>query len=768
MSACPGVVELDQYLSGELSDEEGGEIAGHVSTCTICQSTLHDLQRNQRIEPIVHALLTESEEVSILAADGDFIGPYRILRELGRGGSGVVYVAEQQNPRRQIAVKVIHGSGRDAAKHERSLQREARALARLQHPSIAAVYDAGRTDTGQLYMAMECVDGISLTAFSRRNQQTVREKLELFIAVADAITSAHQRGVIHRDLKPSNVLVQDDGRPKVLDFGLAKLLTADSDDTDAPPSLFTEVGRVAGTIPYMSPEQVSGASADLDVRSDVYALGVMLFELLTGRFPYTPDKHNLVSAARTICETPPLVPSTLQPQCRGDLDTVLLKALEKAPERRYASVAEFAGDVGRILNHEPITAKPAGTWYTLKKFAQRQRATVAVAIVSLVLLVIATGTAIGQAVSATRQRDAAQRRLVYAQEAAAYVLWGVGSQVDYVLGTRDIKRHLAEVSYKYHQRLAAEQPDDPSAQLGLWRALQTLVYLSIEVGDDERVAVLADMLDDKLAQIAQIHPEDAVVRRTEAAMYAALCKHAEMRGDLAKARDYADQILGIAQSLADRYDPDQLEVVQPEDLIQPGPNSGATPTYVQDQFALAQAHARVADLKDDPDAALTHYQEAQRNLDMAMSIDPTLDPIYRDDLSDYAPLAPPILLRVGSRPHYVRQRAAILRGLGITESRRGDFAKAKELLSESLLMNQGLLQEDPGQPANIAAVAACHAEIARLFLHQGQYDAAALHANEAYNLHGQLASADPRNVELAARISQDAELIDTALGNRGR
>jgi len=760
MPACPGVVELDQFLSGELSDEAGGEIAGHISSCAICQSTLHDLERNRRIEPIVHALLTESEDLSPLAAEGDFVGPYRILRELGRGGSGVVYVAEQQNPRRQVAVKVIHCSGRDATKHERSLQREARALARLQHPSIAAVYDAGRTDTGQLYLAMERVDGVSLTAFSRRNKQSVSEKLELFIAVADAVTSAHQRGVIHRDLKPSNVLVQDNGRPKVLDFGLAKIFTADSDDADAPPSLFSEVGRVAGTIPYMSPEQVSGANADLDVRSDVYALGVMLFELLTGQLPYVPDKHNLVSAARTICETQPPIPSTLQPQCRGDLDIVLLKALEKEPTRRYASVAEFAGDVRRYLNHEPITAKPAGTWYTLKKFAQRQRATVAVAIVSFVLLVIATGTAIGQAVSATHQRDAAQRRLVYAQEAAAYVLWGVGSQIDYVLGTRDIKRHLAEVSYKYHRRLAEEQPNDPSAQLGLWRALQTLVHLSIEVGDDERVVVLTDMLREKLDQLARVHPDDAVVRRTEAAMYAALCRHAEMRGDLAEARNHADQMLQIAQTLADRYDPDQFESVQPEDLVREG--TGTTPTCFQDQIALVQAHIRVADLSDDSNTAQTHYEEALRLLDTVMPFDPTLDPIYRDDLSDYAPLAPPILLRVGSRPHYLRQRAAILGGMGSVELRRGQFEKARQFLDESLATNLGLLRENPDQPANIAAVAATHARVAELALNEGDFETAEFHATQAYALHDRLAAADPRNVENQALLSRYSGLIDAA------
>lgn len=768
MTACPDVVELDQYLSGELSNDVGSGIAGHISACAICQSTLHDLKQNRCIEPMVRALLDESSSAPAAVTEGDFIGPYRILGELGRGGSGVVYLAEQSSPKREIAVKVIAHAAGNAARSERLLEREARALARLQHPSIAAVYDAGRTDDGQLYLAMERVDGLSLTAYSRKRRLVLDEKLELFIAVADAVTSAHQRGVIHRDLKPSNILVQSDGRPKVLDFGLAKLLATDSDDADAPPSFMSEVGRVAGTIPYMSPEQVSGKNADLDVRSDVYALGVMLFELLTDQLPYVPDKHNLVSAARTICETQPLVPGSLEPRCRGDLDVIILKALEKEPDRRYASVAEFAGDVRRYLNHEPIAARPAGTLYTLKKFAQRQRAMVAVAAVSFVLLMITTGTAIAQAVSATRQRDAAERRLVYAQEAAAYVLWGVGSQIDYVLGTRDIKRHLAEVSYKYHRRLAEERPDDPMAQLGVWRTLESLVFLSIEVGDDERVGVLTEMLGELLDEIAVIHPDDAVVQRTEVALHAALGKHAELRDDRAEARNQASQILAIAQTLADQHEPDQIEPMHPDDIARSGAEAGATPAYIQDQFALARAHARVADLEPDPDAAQTHYEKALGLLDAVMPLDPTLDPIYRDDLSDYAPMAPPILLRVGSRPHYERLRAAILKGMGTASYRRGQFAAAKQLLEESLSINQSLFEERPGQPANIAAVAASRAELAELALLQNQFEVAMTHATEAFALHEQLAAADPRNVEFVALMHRDAELIDAAQREKER
>jgi tetratricopeptide (TPR) repeat protein len=426
---------------------------------------------------------------------------------------------------------------------------------------------------------------------------------------------------------------------------------------------------------------------------------------------------------------------------------ILPKALAKDPADRYASVAELSGDLRRFLANEPIAAKSPSAWYSFKKFAQRQRALVAVAAVSVVLLLITSGVAVGQAMLATRERDAAERRLSYARETAAYTLWGVGSQIDYVLGTRDIKRHLVEVSYKYHRRLADEDPDDPAAQLGLWRALEGLVYLSIEVGDDERITVLCDMLRDKLEVLSHTHPGVAVVLRTQAALYTALARNAEAMDDLVMARAHASQALEISRVLVDRIEPVAIETATVAGVAQSGADAGAKPAHVEDRFALAKALARGEDLSDEPGIAEGQYQEALRLLDAVMPTDPTLDPLYHDDLSAYAPLAPPILLRVGSRPHYIRLRASILMGLGRLDFLRGNHVKAQESLSRALAILEQLSHDQPLVPTNVRALAECHARLSEVRAATGEIELAAMHAREASHGYRRLHNADPRNIE---------------------
>jgi tetratricopeptide (TPR) repeat protein len=294
------------------------------------------------------------------------VGNYTITREIGCGGMGIVYEAEQQNPRRRVALKVLRSVYGDA-KHVKLFRREIQTLARLQHPGVATIYEAGQTTEGHHFFTMELVSGVPLDTYVRDRGLGIRERLELFGRICEAVHYAHDHRVIHRDLKPSNILVNAEGEPRIVDFGLARI--TDADVTLA--TLTTESGRVVGTLAYMSPEQAGGAVAEVDHRSDVYALGVILYELLTGQMPFKLSRRSFDEAVRTIREQPPSRPTRVNRLLDGDLDTIVLTALEKDASRRYGSVKDLADDVCRYLAKEPIHARAPSGWYLLGKRARR-------------------------------------------------------------------------------------------------------------------------------------------------------------------------------------------------------------------------------------------------------------------------------------------------------------------------------------------------------------------------------------------------------------
>jgi serine/threonine protein kinase len=284
---------------------------------------------------------------------------------------GAVYEAEQAMPRRIVALKVIR-PGLVAPDLRRRFENEVQVLGRLQHPGIAQIYQAGVTDLGggpQPYFAMELVSGLPLVDYAERRGLGLRERLRLLAGICDAVQHAHQRGIIHRDLKPGNILVDDaSGQPKILDFGIAR--TTDPDGAMTSHTLF---GQIVGTLPYMSPEQLAADPGGIDTRSDVYALGVILHELLTGKLPHDLTQRSTLDAMNAIRDVEPARVGTLDRRLRGDVETIVAKALEKEKERRYASAAELAADIHRYLSDEPIVARPPSAGYQLRKFARRNK-----------------------------------------------------------------------------------------------------------------------------------------------------------------------------------------------------------------------------------------------------------------------------------------------------------------------------------------------------------------------------------------------------------
>ena len=382
------------------------ERAPNERTAFLSDQCGDDLALRARVESLLRAHENAPDFFDDFAVDFDdeddeplpgvlrVVGPYRLGAVLGEGGMGIVYEAFQERPDRSVALKILRPSvvSRDSVQRFRY---EVEILGRLQHPGIAQIFDAGLhreaaegAEFAVPYFAMERVDGVALTRFAA--SLDVPRKLDLFLELCDAVHYAHQRGVIHRDLKPVNILVSapDAGgtpRVKVLDFGVARVTDADVKLTVQA----TAVGVAVGTLPYMSPEQVLGNAGELDVRADVYALGVILYELLVGRLPVDVEGTSLAHGARRIAEEDPQPPSSFDAKLRGDLDTIVLHALEKDKDRRYGSVAELAADVRRFLHHEPIAARPPTVAYQLTKFARRQLGLVAGLAVAFALLVVA-------------------------------------------------------------------------------------------------------------------------------------------------------------------------------------------------------------------------------------------------------------------------------------------------------------------------------------------------------------------------------------------
>ena len=339
------------------------------------------------------------------------IGRYRILRLLGEGGMGAVYEAEQDLPHRTVALKVIR-SGYASGEILRRFETETQALGRLQHPGIAQIFDAGAADTPfgkQPYIAMELIDGQALLAWSEAHQLSIRQRLDLMAKICEAVQHAHQRGLIHRDLKPANILVDEDGQPKILDFGVARLT-----DSDAQATRQTSMGEIIGTLAYMSPEQVSGDPGDVDTRSDVYALGVILYELLAGKPPYAIGRH-IHEAVQAIREAEPTALSSVSRVFRGDIETIVGKALEKDKSRRYASATGLASDIRRYLNNEPVSARPPSTAYQVSKFARRNKALVSGVAAVFVVLVAGVIASAREAVLARRAEKEARQQTAIAQ-----------------------------------------------------------------------------------------------------------------------------------------------------------------------------------------------------------------------------------------------------------------------------------------------------------------------------------------------------------------
>lgn len=427
-------------------------------------------------------------EQTISLPQSDFIPGYTVLREIHRGGQGIVYEATQHRGRRRVALKVLRDGALAGPVEQLRFKREVQILAQFQHPNIVRLYEGGAVD-GKLFYAMDFVDGLPFDTYLRQTRCTIKDTLRLVEKIAEAVHAAHLKGFVHRDLKPANIRVGTSGDPHLLDFGLAKLVQGSLDSLSG--ASITVTGQFMGSLPWAAPEQVDGTPEGVDIRTDVYALGVILYHGLTGQYPY-----EVIGSMRGIVDhivnSEPPRPSTVQEGIDDDVDTIVLKCLNKERERRYQSAGELAEDIRHYLSGEPIAAKRESTWYLLRKAAERHRS-FAVASSVFAMATVMYAATMTQMYRRARHSElesklAATKADLESQELQTVLESFVDSasrKLGRIPGAREVRQELNEIAYEQLHRLIHQHESSPGLSATLARSTALLADIAQAIGDQQ-------------------------------------------------------------------------------------------------------------------------------------------------------------------------------------------------------------------------------------------------------------------------------------------
>jgi serine/threonine protein kinase/tetratricopeptide (TPR) repeat protein len=669
---------------------------------------------------------------------GGRIGPYELLRQLGEGGFGIVYMAQQDQPvHRRVALKVIR-PGMDSAQVLARFEAERQALALMEHQNIAKVYDAGTTDSGRPFFVMELVDGVPLTRYCDDRHLTVRERLALFVPVCKAVQHAHQKGIIHRDLKPSNVLVcLSDGQPapKVIDFGVAKAVEQRLTER----TMFTQCGQIIGTLEYMSPEQAEVSQPGVDTRSDIYSLGVMLYELLTGSTPLARQRlreAGLTGALKMIKEEEPPKPSTrlsgapeaakvasarrtepakLAKLLRGELDWVVMKCLEKDRSRRYDTALGLARDIERYLHDEPVEAGPPGAGYRLRRLARRHRTALGVAGIVMALLVLAAGVSTWQAVRATRaerralaERDRAAASFEMARETVDRFFTQVGESPQLkARGMEKFRMDMLRNAKEFYERFVRERLDAAEVRRDLGMAHCRLSKIDRVLGDYAAARASSENAVEILGKLARAHAEAA-----------------EYQGDLAAAHFELGSVCFDCGRL-DRGETAYLQALAIQTTLDP-----EVPTH---RRALATTQSALGGLY----FSAGRYEKARANLEQAVAVWSQLVECNARVPEDWHGLA-------NAR-----------RALGDTYVESGRSADAEATLEKAARSYQALARDYPDVPEYRQSLAITYETMGGLYFNNArQADKAEAAYQKALPIHESLAREHPDVLVYVANLGQ--------------
>jgi serine/threonine protein kinase len=674
---------------------------------------------------------------TVVEQAGTVIGPYKLLQQIGEGGMGVVWMAEQLEPvRRKVALKLIK-PGMDSRQVVGRFEAERQALALMDHPNIAKVLDAGATggepggvSPGRPYFVMELVKGVPITTYCDENLLTPQERLQLLVPVCQAIQHAHQKGIIHRDIKPSNVLIASyDGKPvvKVIDFGVAKAVGQPLTER----TMFTSFGGIVGTLEYMAPEQAEFNALDIDTRSDIYSLGVLMYELLTGTTPLTKQRLKNVAMSevlRLIREEEPQKPSTrlseskeslasisaqrktepakLRKLVRGELDWIVMKALEKDRERRYESANSLAQDLQRYLADEPVQACPPSKWYRLRKSVRRHK--IALTTVSLVAAALVAGTAVSvwQAVRATHAEQRANKQHEIAEANFRHALRAVDRYFNQVSNSPELKaeglerlrQDLLRTAKEFYDKFLEERGDDPSLRVELGIA-------HLELGD------IAEVLGSSAEALG--HYE--VASKIFGDLILAGDDNLETLRGSASSHNGQGRVLRRLRQWAQSEAAHQQAITLRERMVASHPDNARC------LAELAGAHNDMGNLLTDQNRispAETAYKKAKAITERLVEQHPN-SLWYRLTL------------------------AKDLRNLGLLFSKNARYAEAEPYYAKVLPQVKRLYQDHPREPECLDVLAGCHNDLAIIYWNTNRPAEAEQAFQEAIRLQQQLARQHP-------------------------
>jgi non-specific serine/threonine protein kinase/serine/threonine-protein kinase len=704
------VVERINFLDQQCGDD--AELRAEVESLLKFQKHATDFIEAPAYQMAAETLALETGELRA----GDELGGYRICSLLGEGGMGEVYLADDMQFGRTVAIKLIKRAF-SRADFLRQFEQEERILAGLNHPYIARLYGGAVTPDGLPYFIMEHVEGDRLDDYCERHQLTLRERLEIFRKICSAVSYAHHRLIIHRDLKPGNIRVTAEGEPKLLDFGIAKLL----DDAAAGPANETPTLATVMTPEYASPEQVRGEP--MTTASDVYSLGVILYELLAGEKPYRLTNCGREEVARAVGEAGPARPSTALRESgavtagnhkplRGDLDHIVMMALRKEPERRYASVGQLAEDIRRHLEARPVRARKDTWTYRSSRFIKRNKMAVAAAALIAMSLIAGLLATTWQARRAEKQRLLAERRFTEVRRLARSLVFEIHDSVADLPGSTPTRELIVQRALEYLNNLAHEAGGDAS----LMRELAT-AYVKVgnvqgnpnnsNLGDTAGALASFEKAKSITDQLLRANPNDAQARRSLGVIQEKMSDVQAARGDLAAAVANAQRSLAAFAAVAT-----------------------ADPTSVAAQQSYAISHFKTGDVLGNPNFPNNGDRAgAQRHYEAALALLKSLPPPTAAD--DY---------KTSRLIGLVEER------LGTMAELANDIAAAREHYSASTDIRLKLAREHPENTDVVRDAAIAHEKMANVQTAAGDLDAALESRQQSLAIFTRLAEADPKNV----------------------
>jgi eukaryotic-like serine/threonine-protein kinase len=729
---------------------------------------------------------------------GRVLSDYRIIEKLGGGGMGDIYRAVRADGtyNRQVAIKIVQ-SGLNTDYFFARFRNERQILASLDHPNIAKLIDGGSTEEGFPYVVMEYIEGLRIDEYCDAHDLDTNERLGLFLQVCSAVQYAHQRLVIHRDIKPGNILVNAEGVPKLLDFGIAKIL--ESSDSSAQQEQTISVLRLL-TPEYASPEQIKGEP--ITTASDVYSLGVVLYELLAGRTPYNVPAHTPHEVSRAVCEAEPEKPSAvvrraqssagerakrsqvatvpgaaregprekLSKRLSGDLDNIVLMALRKEPHRRYASVEQFAQDIRRHRDYLPVLARKDTPSYRTSKFITRHKAGVAAAVVVAITLLAALGVTVREARIARANEIRAEQRFNDVRKIANSLLFDVHDSIQTLQGATSARKLIVQLGLEYLDRLSAESAGDPSLQKELAAGYQKLgdVQSSTTLGNtgDHAGGIASYRKAVQLREaLSRKFPRDWTAQNDLGRNYQVLGQALQAAGNQVESDQYLEKALQISRPLAEQH-PNNTTILYSLGLIEGHQGSSLwrqekTEAALQSYRESAATFSRVGTIEPSNTRARRSVAIVNKH------IGGTLEELKRLDEALYSyrlafNIDQELLAHEPESAMYLRDSTVDLRNLGDVSVKQKRLKEARNYYEGAMAIDRRLVEKDPADRDTQLYLALDHESIGKVFLEMRDAPAAVASFQVAQKIHQERTKADPADADAKFALANNYMLTGDA------